>query len=215
MNRHTWTDSEIEYLKAHYPCVSSGRIASHLGLKIGQVYCKANSLGLKKSDAFLNGDESGRLKGQLGSSTRFKPGQDPWNKGKKGYTAGGRSAETQFKPGEKPHTWNPIGHERITRDGYLERKLTDTGVTRNDYVAVHRLIWEEANGRIPKGHVVVFKDKNPRNLTIENLEMISRADLARRNTIHRYPKEIADAIRQVSGLKRRIRNIEKKRGKTA
>ena len=42
----------------------------------------------------------------------------------------------------------------------LERKLTDTGVTRRDFVCIHHIIWREAGREIPPGHALVFKDGN-------------------------------------------------------
>lgn len=210
MGGKRWTESEVAYLVEHYPHRPTADIASHLGISQSRAHHKADSLGLRKTPEYFRTHVAGRFDGIRGAEKRFKPGQEPWNKGKP-FPATGRTKETQFKPGNKPQTWNPIGHERITRDGYLERKMTDTGVTRRDYVAVHRMIWEEHNGPIPDGHIVIFRDKDPKNLVIENLEMISREENARRNTIHRYPREITDAIRQVNGLRRRIKNIEKKR----
>lgn len=111
--------------------------------------------------------------------------------------------------GNKPHTWVPIGTERISKDGYLERKVTDDGKGPRDFEAVHRIIWKEANGPIPDGHVIVFKDTLPKheNITIDRLECISRGELAKRNTIHRYPPEVKQAIRTLAKLKRTIKKV--------
>lgn len=42
----------------------------------------------------------------------------------------------------------------------------------------HRLIYEEHYGPIPDGYAVVFKDSDKSNVTIDNLMLISRANLA-------------------------------------
>jgi hypothetical protein len=34
---------------------------------------------------------------------------------------------------------------------------------------LHRLIWEEAHGKVPPDHVVIFNDGNKENIVIENL----------------------------------------------
>lgn len=85
--------------------------------------------------------------------------------------------KTSFKKGQMPYNWRPIGHERLTKEGYHQRKITDTGNTVSDYVELHRLLWEEHNGPIPPGHVVMFKDGNKDNIVIENLLLISRGEL--------------------------------------
>jgi HNH endonuclease len=85
--------------------------------------------------------------------------------------------KTSFKQGHKPHNWQAIGHERTTSDGYLQRKVTDTGSTVDDYVEVHRLLWEEHNGPIPEGHNIIFIDGIKRHIEIDNLEMVTRGEL--------------------------------------
>ncbi|MNR41009.1 hypothetical protein D3C85_1593470 [compost metagenome] len=76
--------------------------------------------------------------------------------------------------------------------------------------SVHSLIWEEANGEIPTGHIVVFRDRNSQHLVLENLELVSRAENMRRNTIHRYPPELKDTIRLLGKLKKKIEAAHEK-----
>lgn len=134
----------------------------------------------------------------------------PWNKGLK--TGRDSRAEYHFKPG---HTLlsRPIGSERICKkDGYLKRKIAEP----RTWKLVHHIIWEEANGPIPKGMAVVFNpggDKlKPR---LEDLEMIPRGELMRRNTVHRYPENVKTIIRAVAILKRSItRKVNGRKEKT-
>lgn len=116
-------------------------------------------------------------------------------------------AETQFKPGARPHTWKPLGSTRLTKEGYLQRKISDTGYPPRDWVGVHILMWEEEHGPVPAGFAVAFKDRNKTNICPENLELISRRELMRRNTIHNYPPELADVIRLGAALRRRLRTL--------
>jgi hypothetical protein len=118
--------------------------------------------------------------------------------------------ETQFGKGQMPHNWHPVGHERLTKEGYLQRKMADTGNTVEDYVEVHRLLWEERHGPIPSGLVLVFKDRNKTNIVLENLELITRRELMARNSIHRLPKELADLIQLNGALKRKLRTLSEK-----
>ncbi len=205
----TWTDAEVDQVRRRYPNERAKDIAADLGRPLQHVYSLASRLGLSKSEAFKASDLSGRLNGTQGEAGRFAPGRKPWNHGKKGMTVGGRAKETQFKPGHKPHTWQPVGAERVTQDGYLERKVTDTGCTRRDYQAVHRLVWIEHHGEIPAGHVVVFKDALPKheNIIIDRLELITRAELASRNTIHRYPPDVKQVIRLQRKLERKVKEL--------
>jgi hypothetical protein len=202
MSRHLWTPTETEYLRDRYPHVKAALIASVLGLTIDQVYRKATQLGLEKSQEFFAGPDSGRTKGDRGLSQRFQKGIVPWNKGTKGVHSGGKA--TQFKPGQKPNNWLPVGSHRLSKEGYLQRKVTDTGYPPRDWVGVHIIIWTEVNGPVPKGHALKFKDGNKENVALGNLELISRRALMALNTVHNYPPELKEVIWLKASLTRKI-----------
>ncbi len=109
---------------------------------------------------------------------RFEKGNIPHNKGKHHPTVG-RMAETQYKKGNLPHNTKPIGYERISRDGYVEVKIAmrpgDVPDGHN-FVGKHRLVWEAANGPIPKGHKVIFLDGDKLNYALENLALVTNAE---------------------------------------
>lgn len=205
MSRRIWTEDEIKVLRELYPDSRSDEIATRLGRPIVQVYSKANHLGLLKSEAFKSSPHAGLFDGNKGGSTRFAKGHRTWNTGMKGLQIGGEA--TQFKPGQRQgravEIYQPIGAERV-RDGYLYRKMRDTGPMHKRWEMVHRLNWEAAHGPIPDGYVVVFRNGNRMDVGIENLEMISRTDLAARNTINRYPAEIKALIRLNAKVRRQI-----------
>lgn len=208
--RWKWTDEQLDLLRRLYPDVKASDIAAQIGCPLQQVYSKASRLGLSKSDSFLAGPDSGRIaEGQLLSpDTCFRPGNQPWCAGKKGLQTGG--VATQFKKGQRngraAELWQPIGTEIVSSDGYLRRKLTDTGYTPTDYVMVHRIVWEEHNGPIPPGHVVTFRNRDRSDVRIENLECLSRQELIARNTITRFPP----ALRQLINANARLRRTIKK-----
>ena len=162
-------------------------------------------MGLKRSEAYLGSEHACRLRRENnpGVEFRFQKGQKPWNKGIS-FDCGGRSTETRFAPGTMPHNNMPVGTERVTDDGIRQRKIRDDGPAHRRWKSVHSLIWEEANGEIPPGHIVVFRDRNTEHLALENLELVSRSENMRRNTFHRYPPELKDTIRQLNKLKRAI-----------
>jgi len=108
--------------------------------------------------------------------TQFKKGHVPANKGKKGISYPGCTA-TQFKKGNMPQTWKPVGTETVRGDGYTWVKIAEP----NKWREKHRLIWEAANGPVPAGRAVIFADGDKMNVTLENLMLITRAQLARLN----------------------------------
>ncbi|QMV44447.1 HNH endonuclease signature motif containing protein [Cohnella cholangitidis] len=113
-----------------------------------------------------------------GLDGRIKPGNVPFNKGKKAPGTGHKP--TQFKKGNRPANYMPVGSERINTDGYVDVKIADP----NKWVQVHLLIWEAVNGPIPVGHVVIFADANKLNTHPDNLVLVSRGQLARLNQNH-------------------------------
>ena len=127
MKRGPWHPVEIELLVALYPDHATAKLAACFDRSERSVYYKAYQLGLKKSATFLASPEAGRIQpgSRFGETGRFAPGHATWNKGMKGLVYAGSKA-TMFQPGSKPFNWVPVGTERV-RDGYLCRKLTDTG----------------------------------------------------------------------------------------
>ena len=205
MTRHTWTADEIATLRRLYPTHTGQQIGDLLGLPLKKVYSKANALGLNKPGDWI-AERSRRLMedpNHPGRRTWFVPGSVPHNKGKP-FPAKGRAVETQFKAGMVPHTWRPIGHERVSKEGYLQRKVADTGTTRRDYVAIHHLVWRMHGRTVPPGYALCFIDGDKRNFDINNLELVHRSELMRRNSVHRLPKEAALAYQLVGCIRRQI-----------
>lgn len=215
--RQHWTADQLFLLRRLYPDNKTEDIAPVIGRPMRSVYQKAASLGIKKSPAFIASGKAGRLDGVRGGATRFKKGQVPVNKGlRRPGWAPGRMAETQFKPGERRGVavklYQPIGTKRISQDGYLERKVNDDLPLQKRWRAVHLITWEAANGPLPAGHAVSFKDGNKKNTSLENLELISRAELMRRNSYHQYGPEIARIVQLRGAVSRQINKRTKSNG---
>ena len=132
-------------------------------------------------------------------STRFQKGSKAWNKGTN-YIAGGRSSTTQFKTGNKPHNTKYEGSERITKDGYTEVRLSC-----NNWVLKHRYIYETHNKiELETNQYVSFVDGNKQNFEIDNLQIVTRADMMLKNTIRQYPPELQEVIKVLNKVKKKV-----------
>lgn len=221
--RRFWSERELRTLARLYPSRSTQDIAKILGRGIGGVYGMARKLGLQKSPEYLQ--TFCRIqKGHppAGSEKhRFGKGQVPFNKGlrRPGWSAG-RMRETQFKKGHRggiaAKNWRPVGTILPDSDGFLRIKMREaehgkeaTGFGNTQvWKLLNRHIWEQHNGPIPPKHLVTFKDGNRKNCVIENLELISMKENARRNRMwNRLPRPLAEAIQLNGALKRKIRRL--------
>lgn len=218
MKRRAWTAAEIELLHARYPHERSDTIARDLGRRIGTVYQKARKLGLAKSDAYLASTDASRLRygDHVGAAYRFQKGHVPANKGLRRPGWGpGRMQQTQFKKGQWPINKDPeyyvLGALRVNSDGYIDMR-TSFAPGSSGWTPLHRVLWEDANGPVPPGFALCFKDRDKLNVELDNLEIIPRAELMRRNTIHNLPPQLKSTIQLLGALKRKIRREEQDRG---
>lgn len=198
MKRRNWSEVEIEAMRLFYPDTLTEAFARAFDRPIGGVYAMAARLGIQKNAAFLALQVVGRIDAKHGKSARYREGQPARNKGGPG------SKSTQFKPGRRSPTWKPIGSERVSKHGYLQRKVTDTGRGKLDWIEVHILVWTTAHGPVPPGHLVTFKDGNKSHIALDNLELVSRTDLMLRNSVHQYPPELVAVMQMMGYLNRRI-----------
>lgn len=204
-----WTDEQIAYLLEHYADNTAQSVGVAIGRTTSQVHNKAYQLRLKKSPEFLAKAGRELASKESASVGRFKSGHQTWNKGIKGSTGPHESSRAQqFKTGQLPHNHHPIGYERLDCEGYLHRKITDTGHTKRDYRLVHHIAWQSVHGEIPKGCYIVFVDGNKSNFDISNLACLTKAENMKRNTIHRFSPELKEAIRLVRKLQKLIKQEE-------
>lgn len=215
--RTSHTEAEAATLRRLYPDNTAAYVAVTLGWTTQKVYSVANALGIRKSEAFLASPSSGRTDGTRGTSTRFARGQQSWNKGSKGICGiHANSRKTQFKKGQRrgaaQRNYVPIGSHRISADGYLERKMNDTHpVPARRWVAVHRVVWEAVHGPVLDGHVICFlpgkKTTALEHITVDVLEQVSRAELARRNHPRNHSPEYAQIVQLKGAITRQVNRI--------
>jgi hypothetical protein len=126
---------------------------------------------------------------KTGRTGHFEAGQAPVNKGKPCEPGrGGRhpnARKTQFRAGSMSgrarERYKPIGTERISEDGYLERKVHDGLPLQSRWQLVQRIEWEAANGPIPDGYALKCLSGDKLNTAPSNWEAIPRGVLARLN----------------------------------
>jgi hypothetical protein len=206
--KHNWTNKDRSYLKKHYPNKPTKVVAEALGVSEKSAYTQANLLGISKSEKYMTEElqrQAERLR-RVGVQSRYKKGQEPPNKGQKMSSELYKKCKpTMFKKGHLPANHQPIGSERVTKDGYREIKIKEP----NKWEALHRVEWEKVNGKIPKGLILVFKG-DKMNPSPDNCELITRAENMNRNTYHNYPKEIANLVQLRGALTRQINKAKRK-----
>lgn len=126
-----------------------------------------------------------------GVDNQFQKGHEPWNAGIKGLHF---SPETEFKTGclrgQAARNWRPIGTITVRYDKGLKLangrrskrkhrkrryiKVKDDGPMQNRWIPMARFNWEEANGPIPKGFLIVMVDGCSMCDSLGNLRMVNR-----------------------------------------
>lgn len=174
------TPEQAEYLAAHYPATSNRKLARAVGVSAKTVLYWAKRNGLQKCPEYA-GQHAGAFKASRASLKNSK----------------------RCPVGTMPHNHVPVGTERA-RSGYVEIKVAEPAAWKPKQVH----IWEQANGPLLGGMVVVFRDANNRNFQLGNLEAVSKAEVMSRNTINRYPPELQGLAIQLGKMKKRITEVE-------
>lgn len=160
-----------------------------------------------------------------GNDGRFTKGQATWNKGRPcAEGEGGRhpnAKATHFQKGQRRGVavklYKPIGTERMSKSGYLKRKIHDGMPLQSRWRAVHLLNWEQVNGPLPKGQCLKCLDGDRLNCDPANWIAIPRALLTRLagGRWGRVPYDQAPAeIRPVLMAIARLEHAAREKGKT-
>lgn len=169
----------------------------------------------KKFNSSLSEDEIARMKRKLkltsGIDTRFKKGQVSWNKGRKmSPEQYDKCKKTMFQKGNLSNA-RPVGDERINLEGYTYIKIMQP----NKWKLKHRVLWEEKYGAIPKGYNLIFADGDKGNFNLDNLILVSDAELFILNQKGLYKKDknltkagvtVAKVLDKSNKLKKGINN---------
>ena len=205
----------IHYSRAELAWISRYRRLARL--RLHALFCERfnrRDVSMDNLKAFCT-----RMGWKTGRTGQFKPGQISWNKGKKmPYNA--NSARTQFKKGNLPHNTKYLGHERVSKDGYVEISVNEmnphTGYERR-YVLKHKYLWEQKYGPVPKGMCLKALDGDRQNTDPDNWELIPRGMLPLMNGF-RGPNyqtaepEVRPAILTLTKLRRAFGSRKQREG---
>lgn len=195
---------QIEKIKTEYLSTPVKRLANELGISFGRVmnFLNKNKLTIPKEVIEQRKKESQRKKGDVS-----------WNKGRKqtdymSAEAIERTKSTRFKKGNLPHNAKQSDGIIVSRRDKSGRVYKYIRIGLGKWELLHRHIWEQANGAIPHGFAVVFKDGNTENVVLSNLEMISLTENMLRNSKHNYPAEIIPSMALVIKLESKLKSIQ-------
>lgn len=122
-----------------------------------------------------------KRKGWLtGRTGQFPKGNVSHNKGKPmSPEMRAKCAPTMFRSGSRSGRakalYKPIGSERFSKEGYLERKIHDGLPLQSRWRAVHLIRWEALHGPVPAGKCLKCLDGDRQNTDPANWELIDRA----------------------------------------
>lgn len=167
------------------------------------------TLGANQLRAFLKNHKI-----RSGRTGYFEKGQQPWNTGTKGVMKPNSGC---FKPGQEARNRRPLYSERIdTKDGFILIKVPErcphTGRPTR-FKHKHVWIWEQVHGPVPEGMCVSFIDGDKLHCELENLELVTRGELAIRNKLqlNRQPEELKPAIKALAKLRVKANELEASR----
>jgi len=153
-----------------------------------------------------------RKRWSTGRTGRFEPGQEPFNKGKP-MPFHPNSAATRFQKGNRggqaARLYKQIGAERLSKNGYLERKIHDGMPMQSRWRAVHLIRWEEINGPVPNGHALKCLgdkgDTDPSNWTLVSRALLPRLNGRFGRGYDAAPQEVKPTILTIAKLEHQAR----------
>lgn len=184
----SFTVEQIEFIKQSYQKMTIAELTNAYNAKYNENRSAENIKGF-----------AARQKIYCGRTGYFKKGTVPHNKGIKGWMPGGNAQKSQFKKGQKPINQRPVGSERIcSKGGFVMVKVAEPRTWRMKHV----IEWEKHNPPLKKGECVTFKDNNPLNWHIDNLMLVTRAQLAVMNKfgLCKAPAELKESARTLADI---------------
>ena len=134
------------------PCAHCGSLVYRSASQVGEnVYCSSECSALH---------------------SRFRTGQVPWNKDRKGIHL---SPASEFKPGARLQSRDAIGTVRLRMDNQGDPRAWVKVAEPNRWMLRAQVVWCEAHGPLPPQHVIHHRDRDKLNDAIQNLECLTKA----------------------------------------
>lgn len=237
-NKTQFTEQDVEFIQKNFYTMTNSQLAKALNMTLTVVRKKCYELGLKRMELeYWTVEQMDYLKanyktiGDVELADYFNatwPKNKGWNKKhiekKRRYLKFKRTPEEikaihkrNVKLGKfamcAHHMWKsrgvyPVGTIRIWKT--VDELLFKVIKTESGFVHYAPWLWEKHYGPIPKGMCIRTKDDSL-NITIDNLEMITRSQHAKRNSNKRIclPPELRKTISLINKLNKKIQKHEK------
>jgi hypothetical protein len=202
-----YSAEEMAWLEANR-LMAIADYAAAFNERFGRAVDPVNLHALRKRKGWKTGRSGCFEKGQAPPCAPGRGGRHP------------NAQRTQFRKGGEPHNTKFLGHERVSKDGYVEISVAQTnpytGYSRR-YVLKHRHLWEQANGPVPAGYALKCLDGDRQNTDPANWEAVPRAMMPRlAGKAGRYKRvlaydeaapEVRPAVMAVAKLAHRARRV--------
>lgn len=190
-----FTPQEDQFILDNYLTMPMKRISKHLG--------RADSVARQRLK-LLGYEVPKEVAQRFALASRRKPGDVPVNKGVPMSEATREKVKrTWFRKGQLPHNTKADG-VIVTRNDKTGKPYQYIRIKKAKWELLHRHLWRQHHRRIPRGMIVAFKDGNTMNCVIDNLELITRQENMRRNSVQNLPTELRKAKQLIGVLNRKI-----------
>ncbi len=200
-----YTAEEDQFLKDNYLLIPVKRMSRMLGRCEAGARQRMQRLGIVVPPEVIERNKR---------ESWIKQGANPPNKGKKLHEFVSpegieRSSATRFKPGNIPPN-TKADYVITTRPDKRGVPYQFIRVSLAKWMPLHRYNWQTVNGPIAPKMKLIFKDGDTMNCDVSNLELMTYADLMRRNSVHNLPKPLAEIVQLRGAIQRQINKHQKR-----
>lgn len=171
-----WSTYELDYITSHYKTCGNLEMSKVISRSASAIKRKLYSMGLRRAHKELR-------------KIRVEIAKRP--------NAG------QYVKGSVPHNTKYNGHERITKDGYVEIRIKQ-----GRYKLKHLHLWEQVNGSLPGGCCLRSLDGDKLNTDPDNWRLITRIENMYLNSKYKVPQEVIPSLVAIKQLDKLIQKAE-------